>query len=292
MKRLVILGGPTAAGKTSAAVRLAQRLKAVVVSADAMQVYRDMNVGTGKITTVEMDGVLHFGLDLRAPDEPFDVGDFIEMADAVIAEHERVVVAGGTSMYLHGLLRGIVQTPPVDPAVRSELEGRDDLHASLQKVDPVLASRLHPNDRVRLVRGLEVFLTAGVKLSDLHAEHAARPDRYQAATFWLDQSTLDERINARVHTMVADGYVEEVRSLLADGYSRDLKPMQSLGYRHLCSHLLDGLPVARAIEQTQRDTRRFARKQRTWQNKLKFTRLMDDHSCLFSDGFDAQFLHN
>lgn len=262
MKAFVI-GGPTASGKTSAAIDVALALDAVVVSADAMQVYHGMDIGTGKATVAERRGVVHYGFDLRAPDEAFDASDFVALADEVMARHERVVVAGGTSLYLQALRRGLVSTPDADPALRAELKAVDDLHARLAAVDPVLAERLHPNDRVRLVRGIEVFELSGERLSDLHAAHAAAPDRVTVDGVWMDHEDLDARIDARVLAMMEAGYLAEVETLLAR-YDRGIKPMRSLGYRYLAAHVLDDLPLDDAIRLTQRDTRRFARKQRTW----------------------------
>jgi len=262
--------GPTAAGKSGAAIDRAREVGAVVLSADAMQVYRGMDIGTGKVTPDDQQGVPHFGLDLVDPDQPYDVSDFVRLADQVIAEHDHVIVAGGTHLYLNALVRGLVKTPPIDPDLRAELEAIDDLHSELARVDPVLAARLHPNDRVRLVRGVEVFRQSGHRLSDLQAAHAAAPDRHEVRGVWLDRDDLDARIDARVLGMIAAGYVEEVRGLLERGFSRDLKPMQSLGYRHVCGHLLDGVSLEEAIRCTQRDTRRFARKQRTWRKALRW----------------------
>lgn len=267
MKRAFVIGGPTGAGKSALAIQVARAVGAVVLSADAMQVYRGMDVGTGKVRSEEMEGVAHFGLDLRDPDEPFDVADFLEKADRVLAEHPRVIVAGGTSLYLRALRRGLVQTPTPDPERRAALEQADDLHARLERVDPELAARLHPNDHVRLIRGIEVFEDLGVKLSVLQAEHAARPDRVHVRGVWVDREDLDARIDARVLQMMEDGYLAEVERLL-ESFDRSLKPMRSLGYRHLADHVLDGLDLDEAVRRTQRDSRRFARKQRTWRRHL------------------------
>lgn len=268
--RVLVLGGPTAAGKTAASLAVAEAFDAVVVSADAMQVYRRLDIGTGKATAEERARVPHFGIDVVDVDQPFDATDFVALADGVVASHPRVVVAGGTSLYLRGLIRGFVETPTVDPSLRSEVEAIEDLHGELARVDPELAERLHPNDRVRLVRGVEVFRAGGRRLSELQRAHGEAPDRVEAVGLWLDREDLDARIDARVEQMMALGYVEEVRGVLDAGFDRGLKPLQSLGYRHLCAHLLDGLDVAEAVRCTKRDTRRFARKQRTWQNTLRF----------------------
>jgi tRNA dimethylallyltransferase len=274
--RVLVLGGPTAAGKTERAVGLALAADAVVLSADAMQVYRGLDIGTGKVTREEMQGVPHFGLDLVAPDEPFDAAAWASLADRVVAEHPRVVVAGGSALYLRSWLYGLVETPPVDPALRAELEALTDPHPALAAVDPALAARLHPNDHLRIVRGLEVFRQTGLRLSELHAAHGARTPRFPFVAVHLDRDDLFPRIEARVDRMMAAGYLDEVRGLLERGYARTLKPMTSLGYRHLADHLLDGLPLDEAVRRTVRDTRQFARKQRTWLRSLGWPAADDD----------------
>lgn len=273
-----MLAGPTAAGKTDAAILAAKRFDAVIVSADAMQVFRGMDIGTGKVTPEQRAMVTHFGVDIVNPDEPFDAQSFVSLADEVIATHPRVIVAGGTSLYLRALLRGLVETPKIDPELRASLEALPDLHAQLTAVDPALAARLHPNDHVRIVRGLEVFHQTGQRLSALHETHqheGASGPRVPYSGMWLDRPTeiLDARIDARVDQMIADGYLDEVRSLLDRGFGPTLKPMQSLGYRHLCDHLSGELTLDEALRRTRRDTRRFARKQRTWMRTLGFPRI-------------------
>jgi tRNA dimethylallyltransferase len=268
--RLLAITGPTASGKSALAAVLAEALGAVVVSADAMQVYRGMDVGTAKATAEERARVPHFGLDLVDPHEPFDASDFVREVARAVATGRPVIVAGGTSLYLWALRRGLVETPPVDAALRAELEALDAPHAALAEVDPALAARLHPNDRLRVVRGLEVFTQTGRRLSDLQAEHAAAPDVVDLVGIALDRPDLDARIDARARAMFEGGYVEEVERLLARGVSRDAKPMRSLGYRHVADHVIDGLPLDEALARTRRDTRRFARKQRTWLNTLRF----------------------
>ncbi|MCB9666063.1 MAG: tRNA (adenosine(37)-N6)-dimethylallyltransferase MiaA [Alphaproteobacteria bacterium] len=267
--RVLVVAGPTAAGKTAAAIAAATAVGGVVVGADAMQVYRGMDIGTAKATPEERAGIVHEGLDLVDPDAPFDVEAWLALADAVIARGQPVIVAGGTGLYLHALRRGLVTTPAVDPVLRAELEAEPHLHALLGAVDPALAARLHPHDRVRLIRGVEVFRQTGERLSDLQAAHAGQPDRVAVTGVFLDRPDLDTRIDARVEQMIAQGYVDEVRALLDAGFAPTLRPMRSLGYRHLADHLLHDLPLDEAVRRTQRDTRRFARKQRTWQNTLQ-----------------------
>ncbi|MBW1881798.1 MAG: tRNA (adenosine(37)-N6)-dimethylallyltransferase MiaA, partial [Deltaproteobacteria bacterium] len=158
---VLVIAGPTAAGKTAAALVVAEGVGGVVLSADAMQVYRYLDIGTAKATPEERARVPHRGIDVVDPDQPFDAADFVALGDEVLAEGRPVVVAGGTSMYIQALVRGLVPTPPVDPDLRAEIETLEDPHAELARVDPALAARLHPNDRVRVVRGLEVHRATG-----------------------------------------------------------------------------------------------------------------------------------
>ncbi len=260
---ILVLAGPTSAGKTAAAIHVAHLWGARIVSADAMQVYRGMDIGTGKAPKGVLRLFPHACLDVRDPDQPYSAQDFAADADAVVACGQRVVVAGGTVFYLRALLHGLVPTPPVDPELRARFEAMEDPWTSLQAVDPVLAARLHPNDRVRIVRGLEVFHSSGQRLSDLHAQDERRA-RHPHRVLWLDREDLRPRIDLRVGKMIEQGYIVEVRGLLDAGYHRGLKPMQSLGYRHLADHLLDGLDLDEATWRIRRDHWRYARKQRGW----------------------------
>ncbi|MEO0604260.1 MAG: tRNA (adenosine(37)-N6)-dimethylallyltransferase MiaA [Myxococcota bacterium] len=274
MNGVLLVAGPTSAGKTDVAIEVAEQFDAIVLSADAMQVYRRLDIGTGKATAAERARVHHEGIDLVEPDEAFSAGDFVALGDRVVEQWPRVVVAGGTSLYLRSFLRGLVRTPAVDPELRSALEARADLHEVLLRIDPPLAARLHPADRVRLVRGIEVYRQTGRRLSDLQAEHATTPDRVPHRALWLDRDDLDARIDARVLAMVQAGWIDEVRAVLDAGFDRSLKPLQSLGYRHVCDHVIDGLSLDEAIRRTQRDTRHFARKQRTWMRGLGYPKVL------------------
>lgn len=267
MSRVVAVAGPTSAGKSALALGLAERLGWTLVSADAMQVYRGLDVGTGKPSAEERARVPHVGVDVAEPGEPFDAADFVALCDAAMAAGP-VVVCGGTALYLQALRRGLVEAPAGGPALRAELSALPDLHAALMAVDPALAARLHPHDHVRLLRGLEVHALTGERLSALQEAHAAMPDRHELVGVWLDRDDLDARIDARVLAMMDAGYLAEVRGLLERGVSPDCKPMRSLGYRHLTEHALAGLPLDEAVRRTQRDTRAFARKQRTWRKAL------------------------
>ncbi len=255
--RPLAIVGPTGAGKSDVAVELALRHGVDIVSMDAMQVYRGMDIGTAKLSIAERRGVPHRCIDVRDPDEAFTAADFAAEVESV---GSRAILCGGTVFYLRAWRDPLVAAPPADAALRAAFEALPDPHARLTEVDPALAARLHPNDRVRIVRGLEVHALTGRPLSALHA--ADPKVRRPCEIVWIDRDDLFERLDARVDRMIRDGYLDEVRGLLDAGYGRGLKPMKSLGYAHLAAHLAGELSLADAIERTKTDTRQLARKQR------------------------------
>lgn len=271
---LLVLAGPTAAGKTHAAIAVRARTGARLISADAMQVYRGLDIGTGKPDPAVLAAHPHACLDVREPDQDYSAADFAADADAVIAQGGPVIAVGGTGLYLRALLSGLVQAPSADPAVRAGLAALADPHTALLQVDPVLAGRIHPNDRVRALRGLEVYRVSGQRLSELHDAHAAR-ERHPAVRLWLDRPDLDARIDARVLQMLTAGLLDELSGALAAGVSPDAKPLRSLGYRHFVDHLQSGLDLDEATRRTQRDTRKFARRQRALLRNLGGFRPVD-----------------
>lgn len=266
MKPLII-GGPTAAGKSDAALAVAERFGARIVSADAMTVYRYTDIGTAKPPPEVLAVYPHACIDIRDPDEEFTVADFTQTVRGIIAEGQPVVIAGGTPFYLAALMKPLPPLPPGDPKVRARLEALADPHALLREQDPVMAERLHPNDRVRVVRALEVIALSGEKMSVLQAAPPRRPV-LDAEVVWLDRDGLRERIDLRLERMVAAGYVDEVAELLAAGWGPELKPMKSFSYRHLVAHVQGALELDEAIRLTARDTWRLARKQRSWARSM------------------------
>lgn len=259
MKPLVIVG-PTGAGKSAIAQEIAEEHGATIVSMDAMQVYRGFDIGTAKTTAAERARVPHACIDVRDADETFSAADFVAEATRIEASGVPMLLVGGTTFYLRAWLFGLVDAPPVDAQLRARLEALADPHAALLAVDPVLAARLHPNDRVRLVRGLEIYALTGRRLSEMH--DADPWNRRDAELVCIDSPDLYTRIDARVDAMMQAGYLREVEELLRAGVSPDCKPMQSLGYRHLTAHVRGGVALAEAVRLTKRDTRHFARKQR------------------------------
>jgi tRNA dimethylallyltransferase len=274
----VVLSGPTASGKTALAVALAASFPFEAVSADSLQVYRGMDVGTGKATAGERALLPHHLLDAADPDEPYTAGRFVEEASAAIASIRSrgrlPLVVGGTGMYVRALLKGLDELPS-DPEVRAGLalrwdrEGGDALHAELSRLDPATAERVHRRDRVRVVRALEIAALTGEAPSRFRERWGApREDRpftrlLHLAIRW-PREALRRRIDERVEAMFRSGLVEEVRSLLARGYGEDLKPMRSLGYRQAAEFLAGRCTLAEAVEGTKADTRRYAKRQLTW----------------------------
>lgn len=273
---LVVLCGPTAAGKTAAALALAERFPLEVVSADSRQVYRLMDIGTAKPSRAERASVPHHLLDVVWPDQPFDAARFAELAAAAItAIHDRgrlPLVVGGTGLYIRALTGGLVDLPRPDPSLRESLqqlaagEGSVALHRRLAAVDPPTARLLHGNDTVRIIRALEVFEQTGRPLSAWQQEHGFRGGRYRVLKLGLtvERAELYRRIDARAAMMFAGGLVEETAALLAAGYAPQLKALQTIGYREALRVLREDCPVPAALAEVQQATRRYAKRQLTW----------------------------
>lgn len=278
--KLIVVTGPTASGKSSFALALAQELGGELVSADSMQVYRLLDIGTAKPTLAEQAAVPHHLIDVVDPDEPFHVGRFRAEAAAavagIVARGRVPIVVGGTALYLKALLRGLAEGPPADPRLRAELvarwEGgeRSALRDELAACDPDLAARLHPNDRARLLRGLEVWRAGGEPLSALQKRHGFSGSDYDSLVLGtqLDRDALYRRIDERATAMVEAGWLDEVRAVLDRGFSPALPSLRALGYRQLCDHLVHGRNLGEAVEEIQRETRRFAKRQLTWFRKM------------------------
>ncbi len=272
---LVVVVGPTAAGKSGLALRLAASLGAEIISADSQQVYRYFNIGTGKLSLAEQQGIPHHLIDIVEPEESFSAAHFIERADAAIGEisqrGRRIVVVGGTGLYVKALVRGLFSAPPSDPELRQQHrclwdeEGPVAFYQRLAAVDPEAAARIEPQDFVRISRALEVYEQTGRPISLMQRQHGFLSLRYQAVWIGLApaRDELRRAIGGRVEAMMDRGWLEEVRQLIAAGYE-ECRPMGALGYRHLRAHLCQGLDFDEAVRQTKRDTWRFARRQMSW----------------------------
>ena len=280
MTPLVCVVGATAVGKTGLAIDLARRWDAEIVGCDASQVHRGMDIGTGKATAQELGDVRHHLLDVIDPGAHFDAMTYARLADAAIAgifaRGKRVIVCGGTGLYLRALVHGLSGAPPCAATIQADLRGRiakgelAKLHAELAKVDPQSAARLPPSDTQRIERALGVYLTSGRSLTDWHAEQAARPPRYPATTLWLTcpRDVLARRIEARVEAMFAAGLVDEVRRLLARGADSEHKSMAALGYRPVARHVQGQISLADAKAETVLRSRQYAKRQETWFKRL------------------------
>lgn len=294
---LLVLVGPTAVGKTAVAVRLAGLVPIEVISADSRQVYRGLDIGTGKPRAAERAAVAHHLLDVVDPGEPYHAARFRTDARAAIgAIHGRgrlPVVVGGTGLYVRALLKGLHPAPPADSALRAALEaearadGTPALHARLAALAPETARRLHPNDRVRIVRALEI-----------HAAGAARPgagadgDWAEPARAWRlvmiglrrERAALNATIAERAHAMVARGMMDEARALLAAGFDPARPPMDGIGYRALGLAAQGRMPVEEAVRQLVRDTTRYAKRQMTWFARETGVRWIDVDEAGGADG--------
>jgi tRNA dimethylallyltransferase len=272
---LLVIAGPTGVGKTAAAVALAARLPMEVISADSRQVYRGMDVATGKPTDREQRAVRHHLIDVVDPDDRFDAARFAADARAAIAgiraRGRLPVVVGGTGLYIRALLRGLDPAVPADSVYRAELsalaerEGRPALHARLVAAAPALARRLHPNDHVRVIRALEL-VRAGSPAGEAQTSWRAADPQWDIVYVGLtmDRARLSERLRARAAAMVTAGLADEVRALLARGYAPSLPAMHGIGYRQFVAVVRGELDPVEALRLMQRDTVRYARRQWTW----------------------------
>lgn len=274
--RVVLLAGPTAVGKTSLSLELAKRLSGEIVNADSMQVYRYMDIGTAKPSAAERSAIAHHLIDVADPDEPFDAAMYLDLArpviDRIISRGNVPIVVGGTGLYMKVLTRGICSGPPADSRIKEELSreeessGLGELYERLSRIDPDAASRIHPHDRQRIHRALEVFRLTGIPISSHQKSHGFEEAILPAVKVFVfrEREELYTRINSRVEEMMARGFDGEVKRLLEMGYGPDLKPMQSLGYRQMALHLLGRLSREDALYQMKRETRRYAKRQLTW----------------------------
>ena len=276
--KILVISGPTASGKTALAVELALRHSGEVVSADSMQIYRHMDIGTAKPTREEMRGVPHHMLDVADPEEDFSVARYVELAarcvDDILARGKLPIVAGGTGLYIDSLLSGrtFARFDPDSP-LRRELEeelarrGGAALLEELARVDPDTAARLHPNDGKRIVRALEVYRSTGTTLTAHNAMTRSLPPRYDALTLTLAfqrREDMWDRIDRRVDRMMADGLAEEVRALLDSGVPDRCTAMQAIGYKEMAAALRGDGDTARAAEEIKLRSRQYAKRQLTW----------------------------
>ena len=274
--KVIVICGPTGIGKTAVGIKLAGTFGGEIISADSMQIYRHMDIGTAKPTPEELAQITHYMIDIVNPDEGYDAVQFSKQARDRITEilNRGLIpfIVGGTGLYIKSLLHGLFQSKPVDPQIRNRLNqeaeenGSGFLFERLKKMDPAAAGRIHPNDSYRIIRALVTIESSGKTISEYHQNHGFADDPFSALKIGLqmDRENLYTRIDNRVDLMIATGLVEEVTKLLEMGYTAELKSMQSIGYRHVVGFLEGSLPWDECLRTLKRDTRRFAKRQLTW----------------------------
>ncbi len=277
MRPLIIITGPTAVGKTALSVRLAKAIGGEIISADSMQVYRHMDIGSAKIKKEEMDGVPHYLIDVLDPEEEFNVTVFQKMAKEAVEEiysHGHIpIVAGGTGFYIQALLYDIDFTENgEDTSIRMELEklgqerGAEYLHNLLRNIDPDSAEEIHENNLKRVIRAIEYYRQTGERISEHNKREREKKSPYNFLYYVVntDRARLYERIDRRVDLMLEQGLVEEVMHLKDMGLTRDMVSMQGLGYKEILDYLQGICTLEEAIYVLKRDTRHFAKRQITW----------------------------
>ena len=275
LPRVIALCGPTGVGKTALSIALARALNGEIVGSDSVQLYKELNIGSGKASAEELSQVPHHFIDVLQPDEDHNVGDYKLKARQTIADilarGKNAIIVGGTGLYLRILVHGLFEAPEPDEHIRARLKqevdalGVEAMHARLAQVDEVLAARVHVNDFVRISRGLEIYEQTGRPLSELQREHQFKAPHFHALKLALirPRAQLHERINQRVDQMIDAGFVDECRALFKT-YGRDIKSLQSLGYRQLAPYIYGESTLDEAIEKMKSQTRRYAKQQIGW----------------------------
>ena len=275
MNNIICIAGPTASGKTALAVELAKELNGEVVSCDSMQVYKYMDIGTAKPTEAEKQGIIHHMLDVAEPWEDFSVSRYCEMAgpivDDILARGKTAIIAGGTGLYMDGLIRGTDFAPFPSTGVRQRLEeqadreGMDAMRSLLRSIDPEAEARIH--DRKRLIRALEVYYETGKTITQHNRQTQAVPPKYTPLWLGLDfesRQELYDRIDLRVDIMLQQGLVEEIQSLLARGIPEKCTALQAIGYKEFVNALKGNGTVSEAAQLVKQSSRRYAKRQLTW----------------------------
>jgi tRNA dimethylallyltransferase len=274
--KIVVIVGPTAVGKSEFAMELCPPIHGEIVNADSQQVYRYLDIGTGKPSTSDRARIRHHLIDIANPDEEFNAAMFRRLASEVIGQiHDRggtPVVCGGTGLYLKALTRGLFEGPGRDLAIRRRIEceidksGLASLYKRLADIDPTVTSTIHPNDRQRVIRALEVHELTGKRLSEWQQQHAFQEQPFEVLRIGLkrEHDELYDLINRRCDRMIEAGLLEEVRGLVARGYGLDLKPLRSIGYLQMGRVLAGMQNLLEALEEMKRETRHLARRQLTW----------------------------
>ena len=282
MDKIICIAGPTASGKTALAVELAKVTNGEVVSCDSMQVYRRMDIGTAKPTFEEIQGIPHHMLDVCDPEDDFSVSRYCEMAtpivDDILTRGKTAIIAGGTGLYMDALIKGNDFAPYPATGRRQELEalaeekGIEAVIEQLREVDPESAERLHPSDRKRIIRAMEVYLETGISITEHNRRTQELPPKYHPVWFALedaDRQTLYDRIDKRVEIMLQDGLIAEIQSLLAEGIPEKCTAMQAIGYKEFVDALAGRFSMETAAALVQQSSRKYAKRQLTWFRRNK-----------------------
>ncbi len=276
LARIIAVIGPTASGKTEVGLQLARQIDGEIISADSMQVYRLMDIGTAKPSVQMQAEVPHHLIDILNPDDSYNAGQFAEDADQVISELQQhnkpAILLGGTNLYIKALIHGIVHVPEISPKVKQGIQsqlkdkGLSFCYQRLQQLDPLSAQKLHPNDVSRISRALAVVTETGHSILEYQQQHGFNQERYKVlfiGTRW-PRDILYQRINQRVLLMIEGGLIDEAESLLWRGYSSDLPSMKSIGYKQAYAFLDDQISQGDMIADIQQKSRHYAKKQLTW----------------------------
>ncbi len=277
-EKILVVTGPTATGKTALSVELAKKLGGEIVSADSMQIYRGMDIGTAKVTKAEMQNIPHHMIDIADPSEDYSVSRYVEEADAavrgILSRGRLPIVAGGTNLYIDSLIAGLdFAEKAEDAALRESLNkqyddiGGEAMLEHLRGFDPERAAKLHPADKRRIVRAVEIYILTGETITRHDEETKKRPKRYDAvkiALTFADRAVLYDRINARVDKMISDGLFDEVKGLLDSGLSPACTSMQAIGYKEPAAYFRGEMSKDAAIELIKLSSRRYAKRQLTW----------------------------
>jgi tRNA dimethylallyltransferase len=274
-KILAILG-PTAVGKSKLGIRVAREIDGEIVNADSLQVYKYLDVGTAKSSKEEQEEIPHHLIDLVDPDKEFNAGMYRKAAREAIEKlyktGSRIILVGGTYLYVRVLLYGLIDGISANREIRDELRrlkselGISHVYGKLKLLDPDTANRIHPNDYVRIERALEAYYITGAKMSELQEKHGFGEDEYEILKIGIfeEREILRKKIDKRVNTMIQEGLVDEVKKLRDMGFGKGLKPMHSIGYRQINQYLDGEVTFDKAIELIKRDTKRLAKRQMTW----------------------------
>ena len=285
-EKLLILMGPTAVGKTAVSINLAKKLNGEIISADSMQIYKYMNIGTAKIQKDEMDGIPHYLIDIINPDDNFTVSDFKENANGYIKDinksNKLPIVVGGTGLYINSLVYNLnFASVAPNNAIRDKLEnwanqhGNEYIHNILSQFDKESSERISINDRKRIIRALEIFETTGKTMSDYNKNFRTTNDDYDLSMICLNMNRdkLYERINHRVDKMLEMGLIDEVKGILDMGYNKNLVSLQGIGYKEIIMYLENEYSLNEAIEKIKQGSRNYAKRQLTWfrrDNRIKW----------------------